>query len=260
MEYVDEPRQPVAVFRPLRSAPISRAFMFTCIGLFVAQMLVRVGAHKDLLTQYLSLDTQAVLGGQIWRVLTYELIHDTGTIFHILFNLLAFYFFAPAIEQALGARKFVIFLLAATIAPAAICLIAYPHVSVLGASGVVFAVLVAFILKWPRATVIFFIFPMPALYMGLILIGIELYSTFLSAVDQPSGIAHFAHLGGAAVGAIWVKMGPMLERIRSRRKVDSEANDELRADEILKKISARGIGSLSSRERKFLESYSRKRL
>ncbi len=71
-------------------------------------------------------------------------------------------------------------------------------VPVVGASGAVFGILAAFALLFPNVYLYFyFLFPIKAKYFVLFYTIFELYAGFSG---QQTGIAHFAHLGGALLG------------------------------------------------------------
>lgn len=79
----------------------------------------------------------------------------------------------------------------------------YLNNRVLGASGCVYGVVIAFATMFPNLKLMVFPLPVPvaAKYLGVGLIAIGLYSGFGGAND---GIAHFAHVGGALVGFLLV--------------------------------------------------------
>jgi len=76
--------------------------------------------------------------------------------------------------------------------------------SVLGASGALFGILVAFAMYWPNTELYLMFIPMPikAKYLVGAYAAYELFAG-LSGVQE--GIAHFAHLGGALFGFLLVK-------------------------------------------------------
>lgn len=77
-------------------------------------------------------------------------------------------------------------------------------VPIVGASGAVFGVLVAFGMMFPNTYLyIYFLFPLKAKYFVIFYAAFELYAGFSGAQD---GIAHFAHIGGAVIGFILVKL------------------------------------------------------
>ena len=73
----------------------------------------------------------------------------------------------------------------------------------IGASGAVYGVLLAYALSFPhRPIYMYFVFPVPAKYFVMIIGAIA----FLSSVGSGGGgVAHTAHLGGLVVGYIYLK-------------------------------------------------------
>jgi len=235
-----------------------KRIMIVSVAVFIVQFLFQKTGTVE---SYFALwPFWAVRRLMLWQLLTYIFLHDTRTIFHILFNMITLYFFGPEIERMLGRRRFLFFYLAAGVfAGIAQCLIPGnrgPNNFVVGASGAIYAVLVAYALTFPNRTVIFFIFPMKVRTLVLLLIGISLYSGLSSSQN---GIAHFAHLGGAAFGFVYWKGRPWLDsalnrfsewRASRRKTVDIDEQHDL--DRILEKISQHGMGSLTKGERAFL--------
>lgn len=73
-----------------------------------------------------------------------------------------------------------------------------------GASGAVYGILIAFGMLFPNTMIfIYFLFPIKAKYLVILLIGVEVYLGFIS--NPSDNIAHFAHLGGALFGFLLVK-------------------------------------------------------
>jgi membrane associated rhomboid family serine protease len=73
-----------------------------------------------------------------------------------------------------------------------------------GASGAVYGILIAFGLLFPNTLIyLYFLIPIKAKYLVVILIAIEVYMGFVNSPDD--NIAHFAHLGGALFGFLLVK-------------------------------------------------------
>ena len=238
--------------------PMVKRIMIVTVAVFIAQFLFQ---KTGMVERYFALwPYWAVRHLMLWQFVTYIFLHDTRTIFHILFNMITLYFFGPEIEQMLGRGRFLFFYLAAGVcAGIAQCLIpgnAGSNNFVVGASGAIYAVLVAYALTFPNRTVIFFIFPMKVRTLVLLLIGVSLYSGLSSS---PNGVAHFAHLGGAAFGFAYWKGRPWLESAWSRlsawrvsRKKTVDIDEEHDLDRILEKISQQGMGSLTKSERAFL--------
>jgi membrane associated rhomboid family serine protease len=146
-----------------------------------------------------------------FQIITYMFTHFD--ISHIFFNMLSLYFMGPMVEMALGPKRFLgLYMISGLVGLAAHFLVGYlpyymgmadtgPFFSVLGASGAVFGVTIAFATLFPDRELMLLFPPIPikAWVMALILIGIGLYSGLTGAGGN---VAHFAHLGGALAGFI----------------------------------------------------------
>ena len=156
-------------------------------------------------------------GFLIWQVVTYLFLH--GGFFHIFFNMLALWFFGVELENVWGTRRFLTYYFICGIGAAVSNLylgpLFAPPAPTIGASGAIYGVLLAFGMLFPDAPVfLYFLFPIKAKYLVAIFIGIEL---FYGVTGTQNGIAHFAHLGGALVGFIYLmvyrKSIPGVDRI-----------------------------------------------
>lgn len=144
--------------------------------------------------------------GQYYRLFTHGLIHQDGM--HLLVNMLGLYFFGPAIERLLNAMAgpwaFTTFYVAAIV----VSILPWQHANrhrtdtaSLGASGAVTAVLFAYILFDPWATLLlFFVIPAPAI---VIAVGYVAYSIYMDRQNTDK-INHSAHLWGAAFGVVFI--------------------------------------------------------
>jgi len=143
----------------------------------------------------------------IWQLFTYMFLH--GNIEHILFNMLALWMFGLTLEQDWGTRRFLKYYFLCGVG-AGICDVAVRvilganlNIPTLGASGAIFGLLLAFGVLYPNQTVLFFfIFPMKAKYMVMIVGGIA----FLGALNVNSGVSDVAHLGGMAFGYAYLRL------------------------------------------------------
>ena len=143
-------------------------------------------------------------GHQYYRLLSYGFIH--ADVQHLLFNMITLYFFGQVMEQfynaAMGPFGFAVFYVLGVIA--AIVPTYWKNrdnaeYRSLGASGAVSAVLFAFILFQPWATIYVFILPVPAIVYALIYVAYSIYSSRRGG----SNINHSAHLWGAAYGVVF---------------------------------------------------------
>jgi membrane associated rhomboid family serine protease len=144
---------------------------------------------------------------QYWQLVTYGFLH--GSWAHLFFNMLALYMFGAEIERLWGPRRYLIYYFAcvvsAAIAQLVVSIILNSGVGqVIGASGGVFGVLLAFGMMFPRRMVMLLIPPIPMRAWVLVSVygAIEL---FMGLTGTQPGVAHFAHLGGMAGGFLLIQ-------------------------------------------------------
>jgi membrane associated rhomboid family serine protease len=139
-----------------------------------------------------------------WQIVTYMFLH--GGFFHLFFNMLALWMFGMELENTWGSRKFLIFYLLCGIGGALANLAITPLLGqaapTVGATGAVFGVLIGFAMLFPnRLIYLYFLIPVKAKYLIAVWIGLEL---FFGVTGSSEGVAHFAHLGGVAVGLVYM--------------------------------------------------------
>lgn len=209
--------------------------------------------------------------GWVWQVLTYMFVH--GGFFHLLFNMFVLWMFGTEIEWLWGRREFARYYVLCGLGAAALSFVFNYNSVVIGASGAVLGVLLAFGMLFPNQYVyIWFLLPIKAKYLVAGLAALEIVYLF----SQPGGgIARAAHVGGMLAGFLYLRYGrgaSPLERYlkRWRRRhlelIDSgggsRAEDprlEGEIDRILDKISEHGLHSLTPEEEKILDEASRRR-
>lgn len=195
--------------------PVTRALLAVNVALFVLQQwlgdwliihfaLWPLGPH-----QVYGIENGVALrvGFEVWQVVTYGFLH--GGFAHIAFNMLGLWMFGGPIERLFGSRPFAIYYLVCVIGAAAAQLVVvsfftggfYPT---LGASGGVMGLLLAFGMMYPQARVMALLIPVPMpAWLFVILYGaMELV---FGITRTESGVAHFAHLGGMAVGFVLIQ-------------------------------------------------------
>jgi membrane associated rhomboid family serine protease len=222
------------------------------------------------LTQALAFVPIAILS-RPWTMVTYMFMH--GSISHILFNMIALYFFGSRVEQRLGPERFFVLYFVGGISGALMSFAFEPYAPVIGASAGVFGVMLAFARFWPRDQIfIWGIIPIEARW----LVGITTVMALFGGFSGGGGVAHFAHLGGflgAFVYLLFLERRHGAKRFQRKatavpaaadamlgnwKKVDRTSVHSVNKDEvnrILDKISASGIGSLTPQERLFLSNF-----
>ncbi len=199
---------------------------------------------------------------QLWRLVTYQFLHDPNDILHIFVNMLGLFFLGPTLERHWGSRKFLIFYLSCGVAGGLFytLLVALHFLqagSMVGASGSILGLLAACAILFPHFVVIIFIFPVP---IRVAAIGLTVMYLILVATRADNAGGHAAHLAGMAAGALYVFSKPWMEKIQLKRKAGSwerkmAAERKLQAelDLILKKVHDNGIHSLTSKEKRALK-------
>jgi len=137
-----------------------------------------------------------------WQLVSYGFLH--GGLTHLFFNMLALYMFGPDIERLFGTRFFALYYFGCIVSAALVHLTASAWmgaapVPMVGASGAMFGLLLAFGWFFPqrRVMLIFPPIPMPARVFVAVYGVLELV---LGVTGTASGVAHFAHLGGMLGG------------------------------------------------------------
>ncbi len=207
MRYDTRPRS--TGFRFASSLPAGvRWLLISNIALFVIYFFVNrtEGAQFFLL---LSLVPQAVVRHfAIWQLFTYMFLHDPNGFSHILFNMLTLWMFGTDLERQWGTKRFLTYYFVCGVG-AGICVVIINllfgemNARVIGASGAIYGLLLAFGLLYPDRTLLFsFLFPIKAKYFVMILGAIA----FLSSFSVNGGLSNVAHLGGMLFGYAYLKM------------------------------------------------------
>lgn len=228
-----------------------------------------------------------------WTLLTYGFAHSLADIFHILFNMLALYWFGRLFIEYLGSDKLIALYVLGAIAGGVVYLLMFNTIpffvqraefsGMVGASAAVYAVMVAAATLMPDYTFFLLFFgPVRIKYI----VAVYIVISFLGSVGPNAG-GNLAHLGGALMGFIYTKQlqvgvnwGAWITAVLqwvaglfqpaarvkvTYRKPDSrkpssgakKASQE-EIDAILDKISERGYESLSKEEKEKLFNASKK--
>lgn len=180
-----------------RTTPVVLNLIIINALVWVAQLLLQQSLG---LTEKLALWPYNSPYFEPYQLVTHMFTH--GGWGHILFNMFALWSFGSLLERSWGPKRFLIFYLACGLA-AGIAHLAFENVPAVGASGAIMGLFAAFAYLFPNTQLIIFPIPFPikAKYAVAIMAGIDLFGGVNPA---PSGIAHFAHLGGLAMGFLLV--------------------------------------------------------
>jgi len=162
-----------------------------------------------------------------WTVATYMFVH--AWLAHLAFNMFTLWMFGPRLEHEWGTRTFVWFYLWCGVGGAIAHLVFAQHSAVIGASGAISGVLVAYALRWPDEEVYLFgVIPMRSRWLIVAMLAMNI----IFALSPGSRIDWTAHLGGMAFGWIFLKVYSMggINRVRGWvSTVPDESEDMPRA-------------------------------
>ncbi len=222
---------------------------------------------------------------QPWRLVTYAFLH--ANLMHILFNMLWLWWMGKSVEEAIGPRSFTVIYLGAAILGALLDA-GIAHIFgmnlVIGASGAVTGILVAFAMLYPRAPIMLFLLPpIEARYFVAGWVALDILF-----IGNNDGVARLVHIGGALGGYLLMKAhrnGNDLSKfiryieylftsakpsksakpknknmhiVRDVEVVEEVEVEQSELDEILEKISKHGYSALSAEEKRKLFEISKK--
>lgn len=188
-----------------------KTFITICGGVFLLQALAQFGpdssrAFHSIVVNTFGLVPELFFRGRVFQAFTWIFLH--ADFMHLLFNMLAFWMFGSMLEQIWGSARMARFVFVTGICTGALVAFwalidpATYAIPTIGASGIVFAILIAVSRLFPDQVVLaFFIFPMRMRYFAYLMIAIEFYALYSS---NRNGVSNIAHLSGALVGLIYM--------------------------------------------------------
>jgi membrane associated rhomboid family serine protease len=282
----DGPQDPLG----LRAMSVTAKLIIVTVLVYLVDLFF--GGDKHQITQFLKL--HADLWPRPWeyyQFLSYGFAHDPSNIQHILGNMLGLWIFGRLLEEKLGGPGLVRYYLCAIVFCGLVWAARHyfmqiPSGGLIGASGGVVACIILYCVRNPHATMLDkVLLPVPAWVVGALFVALDLFGVELRKTE--GNTAFDAHLAGAAFAVLvwalrinfgygswfdvpgrywrkvtgWFKGRPNL-RVHSDSAYNSRNDDddddlEDEADRILAKISSQGDGSLTAKERRTLEQYSR---
>ncbi len=196
--------------KPFRYLPkVLQVLLLANAAVFVIAFLgrgieVNFGAGYGSLTDYISYFGAFMprVPLEIWRYVTYMFIHVD--FMHFFFNMLMLWMFGSEVAEWMGTRHFVSMYFFCGIFAALfsffMCLLGLTNNPIIGASGALMGVFVAYYKFFPdRMILMFFIIPMRIKHAMWVMIALDIF--FANSGDM---IAHFAHLGGVVAGFLYM--------------------------------------------------------
>jgi len=191
--------------RPFRYSNDNIVYIIIAINVLV-YIAERFLKNLPIIT-YLSMIPLAVIGrGWIWQFATYMFVHDPRSITHILFNMFALFMFGRQVEWKMGSREFLLYyfftgIMAGVFSFAVYLFTGNALVFLMGASGAIFAVQLAFAALFPDSIIYLWgILPLRAPVMVLGFTAVEL---ILMITGLGGNVAHATHLAGFGFGWLY---------------------------------------------------------
>lgn len=148
--------------------------------------------------------------GWVWQIVTYSFLHEGFS--HWFFNMIALWMFGSSFENAWGTRRFfelyfigVIGAAVTTIALSYGHILGNPSTATVGASGGIFAILIAFGILFAESEIM--MIPFPFMIKAKYFVGILIVVTLALAMGGGGSVAYVAHLGGLLFGWLYVRRG-----------------------------------------------------
>jgi len=192
---------------------VKNLLIINCL-FFVAQIILPASALKFPLEAWMALYYAGSPYFRIWQLVTYMFAHASFD--HLFFNMFALWMFGRILENVWGSKRFLIYYMVcgigAGLTQELLQLVGViPQIqSVIGASGAVYGLLLAFAMLFPNMPMYIIPIPVPikAKWMVIGYTVIEL----IEGIFSFGNVAHFAHLGGMIFGLLlilyWRKRTP----------------------------------------------------
>lgn len=283
-DYMRDPggyRQPMTMTTKLIIALVV-VFAFQCVDMVYM---------RGTFSRFLALSRDGLLSGFVWQFFTFQLLH--AGLFHLFINGFVLWVVGRFVEQILGPQRYLIAFLGCGLLGGlmqSVLMLALPQMygtHLVGASagvGGLFAILA--LLFRNQIFLAFFVVPVKAITLLYVFLGI---AVFFTLVPAGGNVAHAAHLGGMLGGMLFVRRRwhesyvplpwenwfrrraggkarrPFIEVMKPESgsgakaasvaptKEDTPEFIASQVDPILDKISAKGLHSLTDREREILE-------
>ena len=195
----------------------------------------------------------------LWQPFTYIFFH--GDIWHVLINMFVLWMFGTELENVWGKKNFLMFYFITGIGSGLVTMIfgLYSIIPIVGASGAVYGVLIAYGLTYPNRTVYLYgIIPIKSIWF---VIGIGVIA-FFSSFNNVTQVSHLTHLSGMVIGYILLKKPIHFQSLwfaivkkflefkiqNEEKKISQKYEMEKDLNSILDKINREGFDSLSKDE------------
>jgi membrane associated rhomboid family serine protease len=247
------------------------------VVLLAEQITDKFFHEQSFIFNYFALSRAGISHGYVWQLVTYQFMHAGWM--HLILNSWAIFVFGRELEQLLGARRYLALVFSSGIVGGVfqvLTAMVWPALfdgPVVGASACAFGLVAAFAMLFPErelTMLIFFVIPVHLRAKTLLILSLVI--ALMGIIFHLDNVANAAHLGGMAMGWFYVKKilkNPALLGVAEEERffrpepapVVGKSSNEFQdgdVDAVLDKISARGINSLTTRERAILEAARKK--
>jgi membrane associated rhomboid family serine protease len=155
----------------------------------------------------------------LWSFVTYMFLHaDLG---HIFFNMFALFVFGAQVEREMGSREFLLFYFVSGALAGIFSFVVYfftgaYYVKLLGASGAIFAVQLAYAVYYPNS--IIYLWGLLPLRTPVMVLGFTALELFSIITGRAGNVAHITHLAGFGIGWLYLLIRLGLNPIRAWRR------------------------------------------
>ncbi len=191
--------------------PFSYTYINATLVLIGINVLFFVISQKFTnLYTYCSLNVYNIVKGKMyWQFVTYMFVHSNLN--HLFSNMLGLLIFGITVERSIGSKEFLLFYFTTGTLCGVFSFLLHLltggyGIFLMGASGVIYAILLLYAVSFPRSTIYFWgIIPIPAPILVVVYTIFELISQFSAS----SNIAHYAHLAGFGFAYLYclIRMG-----------------------------------------------------
>jgi len=266
MRYQFQSQQTQLTWNPRLFTDAIKVLIIINIGMYFLRIIT--SSQLDMVRIF-GLSTQTVWP-LIWQPITYMFMH--GGVWHVAINMFVLWMFGTELESIWGKTEFLKYYFVTGVGAGLVWLvfdIGGSNAFLIGASGAVYGILMAYGLMFPNRTVyIYFLFPVKVKYFVIFIGAIA----FLSSMGTDSNISHLTHLSGMLIGYLYLRFSDHwrnisfnfrkkfveLKTTNKKRAKQQELKLEQEIDTLMNKANVCGWESLSNEEQDKLQVSSRK--
>lgn len=238
---------------------------------FIIFLLQTISGQERILFELFGIVPKNTFGQlMLWQPFTYLFLH--GGIWHVLINMFVLWMFGSELETLWGRQEFLKYYFLTGVGSGLVTVLFSLNspVPVVGASGAVYGILLAYGLIFPnRYVYLYFFIPVRVKYFVIVIGALAFFSSLGSS---SSGVSHLTHLSGMLIGFGYLKSNVRLDALKSmvmqqkdgirhriiKKKRRRDDDLRLEVDRMLDRINEVGYDGLSEKEKKFLYEASKK--